>query len=417
MNESYIFTHLTVVLVIAAISGILLNRARQPVLIGYIMAGVLVGPNVLRFITSEDQVAFYSELGILLLMFVIGLDLNVKSFMAMWKIPTAFTVLQVTLNSCLAILFTKISGVNTGVSLLYAFIASLSSTAAIVKILDSMNESKTDIGHITMGILISQDIAVVPMMLIMDSFKNGTPQFNWKMVTVVSSAIIIIAAIMKYLSSNKKITFSGAYFSSNQELTPVIALSLCFISAFLVTKIGLSEAYGAFLVGLLIGNIIKDRHAIIETIVPIQSILLMVFFISVGMMFDLKYLYKHFFLVISTLILLTSCKIIINTLLFMMFRIKLAKSVGLGIILAQLGEFSFILSEKAISVQIINHDSRKLIICVTAISLALSPLFLIIARRMFWLSIMGKNSISDILRIIYSREYIKNVKEKIGGFI
>ena len=101
----------------------------------------------------------------------------------------------------------------------------------------------------------------------------------------------------------------------------------------------------------------------------------------------------------------------------MMFRIKLAKSVGLGIILAQLGEFSFILSEKAISVQIINHDSRKLIICVTAISLALSPLFLIIARRMFWLSIMGKNSISDILRIIYSREYIQNVKEKIGGFI
>lgn len=412
MNETYIFAHLTVILVIAALSGILLNKAGQPVLIGYILAGILVGPNVLKFITSEDQVAFYSELGILLLMFVIGLELNVKSFMAMWRIPTVFTVIQVVISSGIAILFTKIFRCGIGVSLLYAFIASLSSTAAIVKILEYMSESRTDVGHITMGVLISQDIAVVPMLLIMDSFKNGNPQFNWKMITIVSTAVLIIAILMKYLSSNRKITISGSYFARNQELTPIIAIAFCFIFAFLATKIGLSEAYGAFLVGLLVGNIVNDRHAILETIIPIQSILIMVFFISVGMMFDLKYLFKHWILVISTLLLLTVFKVVLNALLFRMFKINLAKSVGIGVVLSQLGEFAFILSEKAMSVGIIDGGGRKLIICITAMSLALSPAFLALSRRMLMLSIMGKNSITDILKAITYPSYIKNLKNK-----
>ena len=136
MNNEYVFAHLTVIILVAAFSGALLARLKQPIMVGYILAGIMFGPSGFSFISSQDQIQFYSELGILLLLFVIGMELNIRSFLRMWKIPTLFTVIQVVANAIIAVLLSALFDFQVYVSLLIAFIVSLSSTAAIVKVLE-----------------------------------------------------------------------------------------------------------------------------------------------------------------------------------------------------------------------------------------------------------------------------------------
>lgn len=406
MNYEYIFSHLTVVTITTALFGVLLGRLKQPVMIGYILAGILTGPGGLGVISSQEQIHFYSELGILLLLFVIGLELNIKSFLKMWKIPTFFTVIQVVASSLIAIAFSKIIGTSLYVSLLTAFFTCLSSTAAIVKVLDHMGETRTDIGHISIGILVAQDIAVVPMMLIIK--QCGKP-LGSSIYASLAFAVIAVVLLIKYLGRKEKIIIPTNRLIPNPDLVPVVTLALCFAVASIVSLFGLSEAYGAFLVGLFIGNT-QERQNVLNNIKPIQNVLLMVFFISVGLMFDLKFLWQHWFVVIVSLVLITTWKIFFNTIILRMFSIELAKATTIGTILSQLGEFSLVLASIATQSEIIGAYGQKLIICVTALSLSLGPLFIALASKTRRLSVLGDNSVSSIVKVIFSGKFSSVVR-------
>ncbi|MDR0640683.1 MAG: cation:proton antiporter [Holosporales bacterium] len=405
MNNEYVFAHLTVIILVAAVSGILLARLNQPVMIGYILAGVMFGPSGLCFISSRDQIQFYSELGILLLLFVIGMELNIRSFLKMWKIPTLFTVIQVSANVILSILFAVVFDWPIYVSLLTAFIISLSSTAAIVKVLEHLGELKTDIGNITIGILVAQDIVIVPMMLIMKECKGA---INVTIIFDLIVAIGLVVLLIKYLGRKEKIIIPSLQFLSHAELTPVVTLGLCFAAASIVVLFGLSEAYGAFLAGLFIGNT-QERQNVLNSVKPIQNVLLMAFFLSIGLMFDLHFLMDHWIVVTLTLLGVSAWKVFSNSILLKMFSIELAKSVSIGIILAQLGEFSLLLANVAIQSQIIDAFGQKLIICVTALSLSLSPIFIIFSKKTKNLSFLGDNSLYSIMKIMFVKSFSDEV--------
>lgn len=401
MNYEYIFIHLTIVIVTTALFGVFLGRLKQPVMIGYILAGILVGPSGLGAISSQEQIHFYSELGILLLLFIIGLELNIKSFLKMWKIPTIFTILQVVGGSAIAIGMSRIIGIPLYVALLTAFFTCLSSTAAIVKVLEYMDESRTDIGHISVGILVAQDIAVVPMMLII---KQCGKSLGASVYGSVAFAVALVVILVWYLGKKDKIIIPTNKLIPNSDLVPVVTLALCFTVASLVSLFGLSEAYGAFLVGLFIGNT-QERQNVLNSIKPIQNVLLMAFFISVGLMFDLKFLWQHWFVVLVSLIAVTTWKVFFNTIVLKMLSIELAKATTIGIILAQLGEFSLVLASIATQSHIIGSYGQKLIVCVTALSLSISPLFIKLADKTRRLSILGDNSPSSIVKIIFSGKF------------
>ncbi|MDR1234084.1 MAG: cation:proton antiporter [Holosporales bacterium] len=407
MNNEYVFAHLTVIILVAAVSGMLLARLNQPVMIGYILAGIMFGPSGLSFISSRDQIQFYSELGILLLLFVIGMELNVRSFLKMWKIPTLFTIIQVFANVILSILFAVVFDLPLYTSLLAAFIISLSSTAAIVKVLEHLGELKTDIGSITIGILVAQDIVIVPMMLIMRECKSA---INVTIIFDLIVAIGLVVLLIKYLGRKEKIIIPSLQFLSHAELTPVVTLGLCFAAASIVVLFGLSEAYGAFLAGLFIGNT-QERQNVLNSVKPIQNVLLMAFFLSVGLMFDLNFLADNWIVVLLTLLGVTAWKVFSNSILLRVFSIELAKSVSIGIILAQLGEFSLLLANVAIQSQIIDTFGQKLIICVTALSLSLSPLFILFSTKTKNLSFLGDNSISSVVKVLFVKTFSDEVKK------
>ncbi|MBQ9335042.1 MAG: cation:proton antiporter, partial [Alphaproteobacteria bacterium] len=371
MDNGYVFAHLTVIILVVAFSGALLSRLKQPVMVGYILAGIMFGPSAFALISSQEQIQFYSELGILLLLFVIGMELNIRSFLRMWKIPTLFTVIQVVLNVIIAIAISKLFSFPVYVSLLIAFIVSLSSTAAIVKVLEYVGELKTDVGHISIGILVAQDIAIVPMMLVIK--KCGS--FDTSVIVDLLIAIGLVVLLIKYLGKKEKIIISSKHFFPSTDLIPVVALAFCFASAAIVALFGLSEAYGAFLAGLFIGNT-QERQNILNSIKPIQNVLLMSFFISVGLMFDLRFLVNYWFIILLVLSGITIWKIVFNTAVLKLFSIELAKATSIGIILAQLGEFSLILAGVAMQSKIIGEFGQKLIISVTALSLTMSPIFI-----------------------------------------
>ena len=250
MDYGYIFAHLTIILTLAATSGIFIGKLKQPIMIGYIMAGDLIGPSCFGLVASQEQVHFYSELGILLLLFVIGMELNIKSFLKMWKIPTLFTVIQVIGSAILAVLLSHVFGFSC-----------LSSTAAIVKVLEYLGELKTDVGHISIGILVAQDIAVVPMMLIIK--ECGKP-LGISIVLELAFAIGLVVFMLKYLGKKEQIKLPINHIIPNQELVPVVTLASVFIAATIVALFGLSEAYGAFLAGLFIGNYIQHNKEIVK---------------------------------------------------------------------------------------------------------------------------------------------------------
>lgn len=407
MNNEYVFAHLTIIILVAALSGIFLAKLKQPIMIGYILAGVVFGPSGYSYISSYDQIQFYSELGIVLLLFVIGMELNIKSFLQMWRIPTFFTLIQVVFNILIALFFSSFFDLPTYISLLAAFIASLSSTAAIVKVLDHVGELRSDVGHITIGILVAQDIAIVPMMLIIKQFGS---QFSASMVSDLIIAILLVVILIRYIGKTDKIKLSTLSLIANPDLTPVVTLGLCFASASAVVFLGLSEAYGAFLAGLFIGNT-EERQHILNSIKPIQNVLLMAFFLSVGLMFDVDFLVNNWPLIVMALFTVITWKIISNTIVLRMFSIELAKATSIGIILAQLGEFSLVLANVAMDSKIIDVYGQKLIVCVTALSLSISPFFIAMSTRTKNLSFVGDNSLFSTMKILFSFKFAREVKQ------
>ncbi len=406
MNSEYIFAHLTIIVLVAAASGFLLAKLKQPTMVGYILAGVIFGPSCYSYISSYDQIQFYSELGIVLMLFVIGMELNIKSFMQMWRIPTFFTIIQVLCNVVFAWVFSFFFDFSLTVSLLAAFIASLSSTAAVVKVLEYIGELKTDVGHITIGILVAQDIVVVPMMLFM---RQTSSSFDIDVLLKVIVAVVLVVLIIKHIGQSRNVKIPTNFFiADDPDLIPVMTLSACLLSSSLVVLFGLSEAYGAFLAGVYIGNTV-DRTQVLNSIKPIQNVLLMSFFISVGLMFDLTFLVNNFLVTVAALAAITLWKFITNTIILHFFQIETSKAASIGIILAQLGEFSLVLANVAANSGIIGTYGQKLIICVTAMSLSISPFFIALSKRTRNLYSVGDNTVSSILKVLISKKFADDV--------
>ena len=232
-----------------------LSRAfRQPAVIGYIFAGVLLGPSGLAFVENRDQISVLAELGVLMLLFLIGMELSLRGFAKVWRVAMMTTALQIAISVGIVLLLAQLFAWPLALTLLIGFAVSLSSTAVAIKILEDINELRTDAGRTAVGVLIAQDLAVVPMLLIIDGLaENGA--IDLLTAAKIFIAVAFLALLIRFLSGRRRIRlpFSRAI-GGNADLTPLTALAYCFAAAAASGFMGLSPAYGAFLAGLLIGN-------------------------------------------------------------------------------------------------------------------------------------------------------------------
>lgn len=390
-------TALAIVVLAALICGMVMTRLRQPAVVGYILAGVILGPTLFPDPQHREQIGFLAELGVLMLLFFIGMELSLRGFRAVWKIGVAATLLQLAISLVIMLAASWLFGLPPGVAVLFAFVIALSSTAVVVKMLEQMNILRGPVGQLTLGVLIAQDLAVVPMMLTIVAFGEGG--FGLAAAVKIAVAIAVLAWLIWYLSRLHRITLPFAtVVAGNLDLTPLSGLVYCFGAAALTGLIGLSPAFGAFLAGLVIGNS-TGRAAMIRSTRPIQSVLLMLFFLSIGLLIDLPFIWQHLATVALMLLFVTVLKTFFNIGILHFLREPWPHAFIAGVLLAQIGEFSFILGSTGVASGVITPTQNSLIVAVAAFSLLFSPLWQIMVRRLLRVAVVSFASLKDTVGV------------------
>ncbi len=379
MEDHSTLTQLALLLASAFAGGALLQRLHQPVLVGYILVGFVLGPSVLGVVHDEEQIKTLAGLGILLLLFVVGLELDLKKFAPVYRAAIILTLSQIIIGVGAMFALGSLFDWPLARILLLGFSVSLSSTAVAIKLLQDIGELNTTLGRAAVGILIAQDIAVIPMLLIVGAM--GGHGFDVMEIPRIVLAIGFMSGLIIILNRKPHWFARMVGMIPLESQTAVTALAMCFSAAALAGFFGLSAAYGAFLAGLVIGNTAK-RSAYEDNIKPIFEVLMMVFFLSIGLLIDLDFLVEKLWRVLALLGIAMTLKTVVNITILKWLGLSRRNSIVIGAALGQIGEFSFVLAALGLTTGAIMPDGYKYVVSIIALSLVITPLWLYGIRRM-----------------------------------
>ncbi|MEO3432931.1 cation:proton antiporter [Inquilinus sp. CAU 1745] len=396
-------TSLALTTTVAVLCGLFLTRLRQPAIVGYILAGVVLGPTGLGLVANSENVSVLAELGVLMLLFLIGMELSLRAFTAVLKLALGAALLQIALSLAVTFGLKAILGWSTSQAVLMGFMVALSSTAVAIKMLEDVGELHSPVGRVTVAVLIAQDLCVVPMLVLVDAM-GGEGGVGIAVLGKLTLAIGMLAALIWFLSRRQKIVLpTHDWIKGKPDLIPLGALAFCFSAATLTGLLGLSAAYGAFLAGLVIAAS-TDRKATIRATQPIQSVLLVVFFLSIGLLIDLDYIWDNLGTVLAFLLFAVLIKTAINIGSLRLMGEPWERAFPAGVIMGQLGEFSFVIAAAGVSAAAIDPAGSRLAIAVIALSLLVSPLWLVTARRFHAVAATRIPSLRTALRLVYGEE-------------
>jgi len=394
---------LALVAVAALLCGLGFARFKQPAIVGYILAGVILGPSALGLVENRDWVAMLAELGVLLLLFVIAMKMSLRAFRSIWKVALMAAAMQIAVATVITLAISRLIGWPFELAVLLGFVVSLSSTAVAIKMLEEIGELRSETGRLVVGILIGQDLAVVPMLLLLNGIA-AEDGLNWTTIPGALAAIGLLAGLIWYLSRREKIRLPFATLAKrHREIVPLAALGCCLALAAISDFIGLTAAFGAFIAGLAIGST-QGRRQMIRATEPIQGVMAMVFFLSIGLLIDLSYIWENFATVVVLLVLVLLVKSAVNLFILRILGEPWPRAFLAGILLSQVGEFSFVIAGAGVAVATVGIEGHRLIVAVIALSLVVSPLWLMTARRLQQLTAGGIWRLDDLLFAIYEQE-------------
>lgn len=388
---------------LAVLLGLVFIRLRQPPIVGYILAGIVLGPTGFGFIEHSGSISLLAEIGLLLLLFLIGMELSVRAFVRVLAPAIIIAGGQLLAGLSVSALFGMLLGWSLPQILVLGFIIALSSTAVAIKILEDIGELRTETGRITIGVLIAQDIAIVPMLIITDSF-GGEGGFGLDTVALIIGSIAVLGALIWYLNQPGKLRLPFTrHIDGKPDMIALTMLAFCFSAATISSLLGLSPVFGAFLAGLIIANSTL-RTTAIQITYPVQSIFVFVFFLSVGLLIDLDYIAANWATVVMFVLFVVVAKSLINILLVRRVGMDWAIALPAGLAMAQIGEFSFILAAAGLSGRVLDQDAYRLALSVIAMTLIVSPLWMVTARRFHDATTEGLSTLREALAIAYAGE-------------
>lgn len=369
-----------------------LQRLRLPSVIGFLVTGAIIGPYGLSLVTAVEQVEILSEIGVILLLFVIGMELSLKQIADMKRTVLLGGGLQVGLTvAAAALIYHHTEGTNWNEAVFAGFLFSLSSTAIVLKMLQDRNELGSLHGKNALSILIFQDIIVVPMMLF-TPIMAGEGGNGWEaaagLVLKTAGVLLITLLSARYLVPR---LFHAVAKTRSKELFLLVTITLCFAVAFLTSEAGLSLALGAFLAGLIIAES-EYNHQATSIILPFRELFTSFFFVSVGMLLDMEFFFAH----IDSILLLLLAVVVIKTVVAGMAMALLgypARTVILtGLVLCQVGEFAFILSKTGIAYNLLSEQTNQYFLSVSILSMVITPFMIMgsvpLTRRL--LGLLGR---------------------------
>lgn len=380
MEHTTNLTGLAYVVLTALACGMLFAHFRRPPLVGYLLAGVLLGPTGFEVVQSEGMIKGFAEIGVLMLLFIVGMELSVRTLKYTWRLALPAVAMQTGASLVAMLAASSFLGISNSAAILLGFVVALSSTAVAVKLLEEIGSLRARVGRITIAVLIAQDLAFLPMLLFVENL--GSDGFDMAAATQIGiSALLLFGLVWVLLRQGRQHLPFYKIIVGHVDLSPLAGLVYCFGAGALMGAIGLSPAYGAFLAGLAIGNS-AEREPMLAVVRPIQSVTLMVFFLSIGLLLDLQFVWDNLGTVLFLFVIVTLFKSALNVAIFRLLQETWQRSFMSGVLISQLGEFSFLLAASATAVAAISLEESKLIISVTVMSLALSPFWLSTARRL-----------------------------------
>ncbi|MDO5768531.1 MAG: monovalent cation:proton antiporter-2 (CPA2) family protein [Psychrobacter sp.] len=347
--------------------------------LGYLITGLILGPSFLDVAGDAETLLHFSEFGVVMLLFIIGLELQPSRLWALRRSIFVLGGLQVGLTGTLLMgLLYKFAGLQLDTAFIVGFGLALSSTAFVLQILTEKQQLSSTHGREAFTILLFQDIAVIPLLAVIP-FLSGVREQTYNLIyfgkvfAVFAGLIIasryIVRPFFKFVAS------SGA-----SELLTAVALFIVMGVSILMGQIGLSMALGAFLTGVLLADS-EYRHELEASIEPFKGLLLGLFFMSVGMLTNVKLVLAHPIQIIGAALLLMFIKFSVVTLIARLSGNRLPTSIRLGVTLAQGGEFAFVLFSVAAAQNVLNPELANIITLVVTISMALTPFAFLLLEK------------------------------------
>lgn len=366
----------------ALVAVLAFRRAGLGATLGYLVAGALLGPDVLGLVDNAEELATVAELGIVMLLFVVGLELSPTRLWTMKSAIFGLGLAQVT--ACgLAVTATilALTGYTTAAALAIGLPLGLSSTAQVLPMLQSAGRLRTPFGERAFSILLFQDLSIIPLITIVAALsRNPAAQegpAGWQLALLALAAIVGLIAAGRLLIRPLFRLIGGL---GERELFIVAALFTVLASALVMTTLGLSAALGAFIAGVMLADT-PYRHELEADIEPFRSILLGLFFVAVGMLLDLGAVAERPLFVVGFALLLILVKTAIITALGLLLKMRWQSALALGLLLSQGGEFAFVLYTQAQAALLIEPESASVFGAIVTLSMAATPFLMMATRR------------------------------------
>jgi CPA2 family monovalent cation:H+ antiporter-2 len=376
--HSIILNDILVIILLSVVVLYLCHRLHLPIIVGFLLTGVIAGPHGLRLVREIEAVRTLAEIGVVLLMFTIGMEFSLRSLLRIGRTVLLGGSLQIVLTILAGFGVARAFGYDCREALFGGFLLSLSSTAIVMKTLQDRAEIDSPHGNTSLGILIFQDMAAIPMMLLVPLLAgaSGSGSSSPLMLLAKTIGIVLLVPIMsKWLAP---MIFYSIAKTRSRELFLITTIAMFMAVAWLTYTAGLSLALGSFLAGLIISES-EYSHQALGDIMPFRDVFTSFFFVSIGMLLDAGFFLSHPLSLILAALAVLVIKAATAGIAAFFSGLPLRSALVAGMALAQVGEFSFILSETGVPHGLVSGDIYQAFLAVSILTMMATPSFIGIA--------------------------------------
>lgn len=372
MSDPNFLRELVIVLTATIAIVFVFQKLRLPNIVGFLLTGVIIGPHGFQLIQSVDEVETLAEIGVVLLLFTIGLEFSLETILSVQRRVVWAGLLQVVLTTLVVLAVARLLGASVEVGLFYGFLVSLSSTAIVLRIYHDRGEINSLQGRLASGLLLFQDLCVVPMMLLLPVLAGSGQDSIFLIVWVLAKSLITLVAIVWTARKLLPRLLHQVALLRNREIFVLFVVLVCFGTAWLTSETGLSLALGALVAGLVISES-ELSHQIVADILPLRDCFSGIFFISIGMLLNLGLLSQDFRITLLELLLMIGIKSLVLFAVFWWLYRSIRLGVVLGLGLAQIGEFSFVLAKAGINFKLLSPAEGQIFLAASILSMMATP--------------------------------------------
>ena len=371
MHSDSLIPVYTLIIVSILIIGLVFKRIRIPYVVSYLFVGIFLGPDGIGFVQDTLLLRQFETIGLVFLLFFVGMEISLQELLKNWKIPIIGTIIQIAVTVGIIFLLGTFLDWRLIRVLLIGFVISISSTAVVIKLLNEWNQQNTLVGRNVIGVLLVQDIALIPMIIILDLMQGGTVPLKDLVLQSIGGGLLVIMIIFLLRKREVHLPFIS-YFKDHKELQIFGALAICFGMVMLTEVLRLSPFLGAFIAGIYV-RATRETDWIHITLEPFYIFFVAIFFVSVGMMLDLDFLLKNWGIILILAGLVFILNTTVNAGMMRLLGESWRNSLLGGAMLAQVGEFSFVLLSVGGQAGIITDFTYQTILALITLTLILSP--------------------------------------------